>query len=225
MNRTFLKRSTPLFINGAIMAICLLVPTGRWGWPNAWALIALSSLSGAAAGAVIAADPGLAAERRNARAGKSWDKPLVGTVVLLGPMATWITAGIEHRHSGSDGMPLAISATGLLVAAGGSALIVWAMKSNTYFSAVVRIQTDRGQSVVSNGPYRFVRHPGYLGMSAFMLATPVILASRLALVPATLTVCLNLLRTALEDRTLQTELPGYAEYADRVRYRLVPLVW
>jgi protein-S-isoprenylcysteine O-methyltransferase Ste14 len=99
------------------------------------------------------------------------------------------------------------------------------MRANTFFSAVVRIQSDRGHAVVSTGPYRFVRHPGYVGMSAFMLATPLILASRWAFVPATLTVLVTVVRTALEDRTLQAELPGYSDYARRIPYRLVPWVW
>jgi protein-S-isoprenylcysteine O-methyltransferase Ste14 len=178
-----------------------------------------------AAERVLARDAGLTAERRNARAGKSWDKPLVGFLVLVGPMATWITAGLDHRHDSAAAMPVAASIGAAVVAATGSAVIVWAMRANTFFSAVVRIQTDRGHSVVSTGPYRFIRHPGYAGMSAFMLATPVILGSCWAFVPAAITLAVTVLRTALEDRTLRTELPGYAEYASRVRSRLVPLVW
>ena len=99
------------------------------------------------------------------------------------------------------------------------------MRSNTFFSAVVRIQKDRGHTVVSSGPYRFVRHPGYTGFSAFTLVTPLIVNSRWAFVPAAATVAVTVLRTALEDRTLQSELDGYADYVRRVRYRLVPIVW
>ena len=106
----------------------------------------------------------------------------------------------------------------------GTALIAWAMLSNRFFSSVVRIQKDRGHTVVAYGPYRFIRHPGYEVMSAFMLATPLILGSYWAFAPAAGTVALNALRTAL-DRTLHDELEGYTDYARKVRYKLLPGVW
>jgi protein-S-isoprenylcysteine O-methyltransferase Ste14 len=99
------------------------------------------------------------------------------------------------------------------------------MHVNRFFSSVVRIQKDRGHQVVKTGPYRFVRHPGYTGMVAFTLATPLILGSRWAFVPAAITVGVMLLRTFLEDRTLHKELKGYAEYARTVRHKLVPAIW
>ena len=99
------------------------------------------------------------------------------------------------------------------------------MASNAFFSAYVRIQTERGHAVVSTGPYRWVRHPGYASGLGSTLATPFVLGSVWALVPAGLVVVLLVVRTALEDRTLRKELPGYAEYSGRVRFRLVPGVW
>jgi protein-S-isoprenylcysteine O-methyltransferase Ste14 len=89
----------------------------------------------------------------------------------------------------------------------------------------VRIQTDRGHTVITSGPYRFVRHPGYLGLIIFTLATPLLLGSRWAFIPAVLMLVLIITRTALEDRTLQSELAGYPAYAERVRYRLLPGIW
>jgi protein-S-isoprenylcysteine O-methyltransferase Ste14 len=170
-------------------------------------------------------DSELLAERGNTKAGKSWDKPIVFVVVLLGPVATWITAGLDTRFHWSQKMgPLAVFA-GVLVGALAAALVAWAMRSNRFFSAVVRIQKDRGHSVVSSGPYRFLRHPAYTGMSAFTLVTPLILDSRWAFVPAAATAAVTVLRTALEDRTLQNELDGYAGYARRVKSKLVPGIW
>jgi protein-S-isoprenylcysteine O-methyltransferase Ste14 len=99
------------------------------------------------------------------------------------------------------------------------------MAANAYFSMVVRIQEDRGHAVVTDGPYRFVRHPGYLGSILFALATPLVLGSLWAFVPCGLGAVLFIVRTALEDKTLQKELPGYREYAERVRYRLLPGIW
>jgi protein-S-isoprenylcysteine O-methyltransferase Ste14 len=106
-----------------------------------------------------------------------------------------------------------------------AALIAWAIRSNRFFSSVVRIQKDRGHVVVTAGPYGFIRHPGYTGISAFTLATPLILNSRWAFVPAIATAAMSVLRTVLEDRTLHNELDGYADYARRVKYKLVPAVW
>ena len=99
------------------------------------------------------------------------------------------------------------------------------MAANAFFSAVVRIQDDRGHAVASGGPYRFVRHPGYSGSLAFELATPIMLGSLWALIPSGLNALLIVVRTALEDRTLNEELDGYREYAGQVRYRLLPGVW
>jgi len=225
VNVTLVKRSVPLVINATIMAVCLMGSAGRVNWSSGWVLIGLSSLTGVAAEVAVGLNPGLAAERRNLQAGKHWDKAMVGFVVLLGPAATWITAGLEARQGWSTGMPGWAVAAGIVAAAGGGVLLVWAMQSNAYFSSVVRIQSDRGQTVVTSGPYRIIRHPGYAGMSLFMLATPLILASWWALVPAAATVAVNIARTALEDRTLRDELAGYADYARRVKYRLMPLVW
>jgi protein-S-isoprenylcysteine O-methyltransferase Ste14 len=212
-------------ISLAITAACLFGPAGRLNWWNGWVLLGLSFLSGVAATAVVWRDPELVAERRNIKAGKRWDKVMVGFVVLLGPMATWITAGLDARYHWSTGLSSLTIAAGIAVAALGGALLVWAMGSNRFFSSVVRIQSDRGQTVVTSGPYRLIRHPGYAGTFAFLLATPLILNSRWALIPAAVTAAATMLRTALEDRTLRNELEGYADYARNVKYRLVPFVW
>jgi protein-S-isoprenylcysteine O-methyltransferase Ste14 len=107
----------------------------------------------------------------------------------------------------------------------GFGLFAWAMAANPFFSTAVRVQQDRGQTVVTNGPYRYVRHPGYLGMIVFSLATPLMLASLWALVPAVLLTVGIVSRTSLEDGVLKGGLEGYGEYARRVRYRLVPGIW
>ena len=102
---------------------------------------------------------------------------------------------------------------------------LWATASNAYFSQIVRIQAERGHEVATGGPYRFVRHPAYTGTILTSLATPILLASWWAFAVGLLAAVLMILRTILEDRTLQTELPSYLEYACWVRYRLVPGVW
>ena len=103
--------------------------------------------------------------------------------------------------------------------------VLWAMASNPFFAATVRIQSERGQEVVSAGPYRLVRHPGYLGALVYNLAIPLVLGSLWTFIPALFTIALLVVRTALEDRTLQAELPGYAAYTAAVRRRLIPGLW
>jgi protein-S-isoprenylcysteine O-methyltransferase Ste14 len=104
-------------------------------------------------------------------------------------------------------------------------LYVWAMASNAFFSQVVRVQADRGHTVATSGPYSYVRHPSYAGMILFELALSTVLASWWAIIAGGLCSVLFILRTDLEDRTLQAELPGYKEYARGVRYRLAPGIW
>lgn len=217
------KTLVPICFSLAITAVCLFGAAGRLKWPNAWALLGLSLATGLAFTA--GRDPELAAERRRVKAGKSWDKALASVTVLLGPMAMWITAGLDARFHWSSGMSSLVFTAGAAAAVLGAALTAWAMHTNRFFSAVVRIQKDRGHVVVESGPYRFIRHPGYTGMSVFALMTPLILGSYWALAPAAATVAATVLRTMMEDSTLRQELDGYADYASRVRYRLLPPVW
>jgi protein-S-isoprenylcysteine O-methyltransferase Ste14 len=217
------KHVVPACFSLSLTAVCLFGSAGRLGWSNAWVLLGLSLIAGLAF--TVGLDPELAAERRNVKAGKSYDKVLVAITVLIGPMAVWITAGLDDRFHWSNGIsPLTFTAavTAALLAA---ALVGWAMRANRFFSAVVRIQRDRGHRVCDGGPYGFIRHPGYTGMSVFTLVTPLILGSYWALAPAAATVSVLVLRTILEDLTLHNELAGYADYAGRVRYRLVPGIW
>lgn len=220
-----LRRFVPVVFSVAITSVCLFGSVGRLDWLNAWVLLGLNFVASIVTTALLWRNPELLAERSNIKAGKSWDKAIVGIVVLLGPMATWITAGLDMRFHWSDGMPPLAFIVGVVVAVLAAVLIAWAMRSNKFFSSVVRIQKDRGHVVVTGGPYRFVRHPGYTGMSVFTLATPLILNSRWAFAPAMATAATAVLRTALEDRTLHNELDGYADYARRVKYKLVPVIW
>ena len=186
----------------ALTAACLFGAAGRLDWRNAWVLLGLSLITGLACTA--GRDPELAAERRNVKAGKSWDKVLVGITVLLGPMAVWITAGLDDRFHWSHGVSSLAFLAGMAAAVLAAILIAWAMRANKFFSSVVRIQKDRGHTVVDGGPYRFIRHPGYAGMAVFTLATPLILGSYWALVPAAVSVSFTVLRTSLEDLTRTT---------------------
>jgi len=223
MPNTAVKQFGPLIISFAITGVCLFGSAGRLNWSNAWLLLGLSFAAGLAC--TIRRSPELSAERRNVRAGKSWDKVIVSFVVLVGPMAVWIAAGLDDRFHWSNSMPVPALPLGIALAVLAAALIAWAMHTNKFFSSVVRIQKDRGHIVIDRGPYRFVRHPGYAGMAAFTLATPLILNSYWAFAPAAATAAVIALRTVLEDRTLDNELDGYSDYARRVRYKWLPAIW
>jgi protein-S-isoprenylcysteine O-methyltransferase Ste14 len=207
------------------VAVSLFVPAGRWDWGWGWAMVALyAAWVGATTLLLIRRSPELLAERAARRkGGKGWDMALMSIVGLL-TVGKHIVAGLDVRWGGAQ-MPLAPHLIGLVVAGLGYALGVWAMVANAFFSKIVRIQEDRSHTVVSGGPYRVVRHPGYLGTVAFELSTPFLLGSWWALIPGALAALLMVVRTALEDRTLQAELNGYAEYSRKVRHRLLPGVW
>ena len=225
MHISILRRFVPIIFSLAITSACLFGSMGRLDWLNAWVLLAVNFAASLASTVLFWRNPELLAERSNIKAGKSWDKVIVAFMVLVGPVATWITAGLDTRFHWSDSMPSSAFFAGVIVAVLAAALIAWAMSSNKFFSSIIRIQKDRGHSVVTGGPYRFVRHPGYTGISAFTLATPLILDSRWAFAPAVATAAVTVLRTVLEDRILLAELDGYADYARRVKYRLVPTIW
>jgi protein-S-isoprenylcysteine O-methyltransferase Ste14 len=165
-------------------------------------------------------------ERREPGEGaKSWDRRLLRVYAML-TMSLFVVAGLDvGRLHWSDTVPLWGQIVALLGFALSFAFIVWAMAVNDFYSRIVRIQEDRGQYVVTKGPYRFVRHPSYIGSILSWVCAALALGSWLALVPVVLIAATVVVRTALEDRALQTELDGYREYARRVRYRLLPGVW
>ena len=157
--------------------------------------------------------------------GKRWDRWLASIAGGIMPLASWILAALNLRHDWRPTPPEFMHIVGLIFVAIGWFFFLWAMVSNAYFSEVVRIQSERGHAVATNGPYRIVRHPGYAGAILAFLGVPFLLGSYWALIPAVLGMGGYALRTALEDRTLQGELAGYPEYCDRVRYRLIPGLW
>jgi protein-S-isoprenylcysteine O-methyltransferase Ste14 len=210
----------------AVVGVALFWSAGRVDWWAAWALIAVWLVWFAAEDFVILRfNPGLMAERlAPPKEAKSWDRALV-SIIRLVELARYILAGLDQRYGWTSGFPLAAQVVALVACFLCTALFFWAMASNLFFSQVVRLQTDRGHAVATAGPYRYVRHPSYVSMILFELALSTLLASWPAIIAGGLCAVLIILRTALEDRTLQAELAGYAEYSRRVRYRLVPGLW
>lgn len=205
-------------------ALFLSAGSIRW-WPG-WAYLALYLfLILVNAILILPNDQGLIEERGQAKGEmRPWDRTFSRVTALLGP-AILVLGGLDERFGWPPAIPSWLQAAAGVVIGLSYLLFAWAMASNRFFSAIVRVQMDRGHTVVSSGPYRTVRHPAYAGMLVFGLATPLLLGSLWALIPAVLLDAAVIARTALEDATLQRELEGYAAYAQRVRFRLVPGVW
>jgi protein-S-isoprenylcysteine O-methyltransferase Ste14 len=227
MNKRLLARFAARESMGILfMAVALFWAAGTTQWWQAWALLAITSGWVVATAVVIARHhPALFAERLGPRKGaKRWDTALMSVHGVL-QLTTYVIAALDHRYGWTVGVPAGVQLAAMLVGAVGYALVVWATASNAFFSQIVHVQTERGHSVVSSGPYAFVRHPAYAGGFLTNLSAPILLGSTWALILGSVDALLMILRAALEDRTLKAELPGYLEYTTRVRYRLLRSIW
>ena len=212
-------------LHGGVLMLCGY----DWGWWQAWAYSILFASAGI--GIRLWAErrhPGLMAERAqllSAPGVKPWDRILSPLMAVSLGLPLFVVAGLDHRFGWSPHFPSWLNILGLLLASAGYGFGGWAFVENRFFSAVVRIQSERGHVVCDTGPYKIVRHPGYSGNLLPPFAMALALDSVWTLIPATVAVVIAVVRTALEDRTLQKELPGYRKYADRVRFRLIPGVY
>lgn len=206
-------------------AALVFVPAGRLDWTLGWIYLGLVVANLVITWICLVRWNPVLIERRMrfGKGTKSWDKVWA---MLYAPVmiAVHAVAGLEARD-GVSSLPEAAWLLGLAIFVPGSAILTWSMVVNPFFEKTVRIQTEHGHHVIDTGPYAFVRHPGYLGFASWMVSIPLLLASAWAFIPALLAVVGIVVRTALEDRTLYAELPGYAEYTTRVHFRLVPGIW
>jgi protein-S-isoprenylcysteine O-methyltransferase Ste14 len=211
------------------MVVILLGTAGKLNWWEAWAYSGTGLLVMIISRTIIITKfPDLAVERSQAQDKenvKDWDRFLMPFTALIAPMISWIVVGLDERFSWSPDLPNTVQIIALVVIQVGSLIGTWAMITNRFFSSHVRIQTDRGHSVVKDGPYRFVRHPGYAGGILSWIASPVFFSSYWVIIPVFLAITASVIRTAKEDQTLQDELPGYREYTQEVKYRLLPGIW
>jgi protein-S-isoprenylcysteine O-methyltransferase Ste14 len=209
-----------------IFVLCLFLPAGTWTWFRGWLFFFVTVV----ASIVIAlylrrVNPDVVAARVNRHKGtKGWDRVLLKlflpTLISILPVAA-LDDGRYHWFP----VPWSVCGIGYVLLIIGIVGVTWAESANKFFEPSVRIQTDRGHKVIDTGPYAIVRHPGYVSAFLIFIGTPLSLGSFWALMPAVLACLLLVVRTILEDRTLRTELPGYDEYAQRVRCRLIPGVW
>jgi protein-S-isoprenylcysteine O-methyltransferase Ste14 len=214
--------------NMAVFATWVALPfvlAGSIAWVPGWLHLAAVGAGVLSESLYVARrNPGLRARRGRIGPGtKRWDLawnaaywPLMASIAAAG--------GLQHGTRGHS-MPTGACAPGLLLLAAGFGLSAWAMGTNPWFEATARIQREVGHRVFEGGPYRYVRHPGYLGLALWALGTPFLVRSTWAIGPAVAAAAWIVMRTALEDAMLRRELPGYTEYAGRTRFRLGPGLW
>jgi protein-S-isoprenylcysteine O-methyltransferase Ste14 len=209
-----------------MMAVILFLSAGRIEWVAGWALVIITALwVTATALVVIPRYPELLAERVGPKKGtKPWDTIILSIYGLV-TLVRYIVAGLDVRFGWTTGISDSAQIVAFIIAAMGYGLVVWSTGTNAYFSQTARIQTERGHRVVTSGPYHFVRHPGYIGMILFELASAIMLGSWWALLLSGVSSVLFVVRTSFEDKMLQGELHGYTDYAQHTRYRLIPGIW
>lgn len=216
-----LKSQIGLLLAVGLIGVVLFGSADRIDIPAFWVYVL--ALAGVTVIGLLVIDPDLVQERM-----RPGGQPLPTAYWLLGllPLAHWMMAGLDRgRLHWSDTVPVSVRLIGLAVFVLAQVVILWAMHVNRFFSSVVRIQTERGHHVVTRGPYRWVRHPGYAAGLLMILASGLGLGSWLATLIALVGVPLLLVRTLNEEAVLQRDLPGYADYARQVRFRLLPFVW
>ena len=226
LNKYGVRRIIQVLSGVLIIGVTLFLSAGRLDWWPAWIylgvyilLLVYNSLT------LMRNNPDMINERgRMAKNQKIWDRVIMAIYLPLS-LSVMALAGLDSGRFGWSSMPLWGNIAGFILVTLSYLLIYSTMRTNAFLSTVVRIQDERGHQVVSSGPYRYVRHPMYAGMPALWLGTCIFLGSWWALIPGILIIILFIVRTALEDKMLQEELPGYIEYTQQTQYRLLPYVW
>lgn len=208
-----------LFLQGAI----LFVTAGSFKWSWAWIFI-LTGVIILIINAMVLPKEVIEERGKKKENVKKWDKILT-TINIFPLLGIYILSGLDYRFHWTNDLSSGIHIIGLSLVFLGSMIFTWAMVSNKFFSTMVRIQDDRDHKVATKGPYKYVRHPGYVGFIIMCVATPVSLGSLYALTMAILVGIIFIIRTKLEDKTLTAELSGYKEYSKQVKYKLIPFLW
>lgn len=225
-NRLIRKRIGQIVVQTIASSIVLFAIANDLRWTMAWIYLCIGlAITSFNFIVLVRINPEVVAERaRKKENTRRWDRILL-TLYGLMALALPVIAGFDRRFGWSQPLSPAahsISAVLLLLSNG---FVTWAMAVNAYFSKTVHIQEEHGHTVTMNGPYRFMRHPGYSGWLVSWLVTPLVLGTRWAYVPVCGAIVILIIRTVLEDKMLQEELPGYAAYAQQTRYRLLPGLW
>lgn len=225
-NPSKVKKIVKAVLSVFLFLSLIFVPAGTFNWPEAWLFFILYILI--VAGLLMwlkKNNPDLLKERMSVKKDvKSWDKIIIVTYTIF-LMILLIITGLDAVRFRWSNMPFVLKALGFIGFIPAVVFSLWAMVENTYASDMVRIQENRGHKTCTTGPYRYVRHPMYVGVIILVLCFPLALGSFYAFIPGSIIAILFILRTSLEDKTLKKELPGYKDYAKIVRYKLMPGVW
>ncbi len=229
MKTKFSSKAIATFFFAVFFIFIPLIVSGDVRWIEAWVL-AISTVVVSIASRVLAVrkNPDILQERASftdAEGIKSWDKKIVPLIAFIIPVLIYVVFGLDHRFGWSMPISTLLKVIGVIFYIAGFLLSTWAMVENRFFSSVVRIQKERGHVVCDTGPYQWVRHPGYLGGLISWAGMPLFVGSLWGYIPILFIIILYIIRTRLEDQTLQAELPGYQEFAQRTRYRLLPGIW
>ncbi len=222
ISQLFIKQ----FIGTLVFYLIIFISAGRINYWQGWVYAAAGVLMTVIGLSLLRTDPELMDERSKPGQGvKKWDKQIVAisAVVLI---IMYITAGLDSgRFKWSPDFHWSFYLAGLVLTVAGQLLFIIAQQQNKFFSSLVRIQTDRGHTVVHTGLYKAVRHPAYLGNLIQDIGFPLLFGSLWSIIPVFISILFLLVRTYLEDRTLINELTGYREYTNKTRYKIIPYIW
>lgn len=223
MSKNIIRRLIQVVLIQILQGIILFISAGTFLWKWAWILLLLSAFL-LVVNLILLPSELIEERGRKKDNVKKWDKVLT-SISIIPSILMFVFCGLDYRFHWTGDIDAVIKIIGFVLFFFGSLIFTWSMLSNKFFSTLVRLQTDREHKVATEGPYKYIRHPGYLGYILFSLAIPIALGTFWGLILSGTTSILLIIRTSLEDATLKKELPGYAEYTEDVKYRLIPFLW
>jgi protein-S-isoprenylcysteine O-methyltransferase Ste14 len=213
-------------VGSTVFFLIIFISAGKLNYWQGLVYAAIGLLMSILSYTVLSPDPGLLAERGKPGEGsKKWDKSILLLSFVI-TLSMYIIAGFDSgRYHWSPDFPSVLSIVGAVLTITGQFLFLLAQKQNKFFSSTVRIQTDRNHVVCSGGLYSIIRHPGYMGSIIQAIGFPLLFESLWSIIPVSLLIVIQIIRTHMEDKTLKDELKGYTEYASNIKYRLIPYVY
>jgi protein-S-isoprenylcysteine O-methyltransferase Ste14 len=223
-----LRLTVQLALLLAVLALLLFWPAGTLDWPQAWAFLAGMAIASMAVSLwLLRHDPALLRERLRSPVQKDQARGdrVFMALIAVGWFGWVVLMALDAMRWRLSHMPVWLNLAGAILFALGFAIVWLTFRANSFAAPVVKIQRARGQSIVTGGPYTIVRHPMYAGATLYMIGMALLLGSWIGLALTPLMAVLLSIRIGIEERMLRGEFPDYADYAARVRYRLVPGVW
>ncbi|NLW33746.1 MAG: isoprenylcysteine carboxylmethyltransferase family protein [Fibrobacter sp.] len=210
-----------------VTGLVFFLTSGEINILRAWIYIGIYAIGGLIIGVMLLKkSPELLNDRGKMQEGtKQFDKYIILTYFLFAIVITPFVAGIDRRFNLIELLPSFYLYIGIILYIFSTIFSIWPMLHNPFFEGTIRIQREKNHNVINTGPYKIVRHPGYLGMLLGSISLPLALGSLLAFIPLVIMIILIFIRTYFEDTTLQKELTGYPEYCKEVKYRLIPFIW